>query len=51
MKEAKEFCTCTDYKCPCHPTNHEEAQIDHGFVYSLHKVIITEEQDYDERKT
>ena len=20
---AKEFCTCTDLKCPLHPTNHE----------------------------
>ena len=24
MKEAKEFCTCTDYKCPCHPVNHDQ---------------------------
>ena len=22
MTEAKEFCTCTDYECPCHPANH-----------------------------
>lgn len=24
MKEAKEFCTCTDYSCPCHPVNHDQ---------------------------
>ena len=24
MKDAKEFCTCTDYKCPCHPINHDQ---------------------------
>ena len=24
MKAAREFCTCTDYKCPCHPVNHEQ---------------------------
>ena len=23
MKDAKEFCTCTDYQCPCHPVNHD----------------------------
>ena len=24
MKDAKEFCTCTDYKCPNHPVNHDK---------------------------
>jgi hypothetical protein len=23
MNDAKDFCTCTDLKCPCHPKNHE----------------------------
>lgn len=23
MKDAKEFCTCGDTKCPNHPTNHD----------------------------
>ncbi len=23
MKDAREFCTCTDTKCPCHPANHD----------------------------
>ena len=22
MKEAREFCTCTDHRCPFHPVNH-----------------------------
>lgn len=24
MINAREFCTCTDYKCPCHPSNHDQ---------------------------
>ena len=24
MKNAKEYCTCTDTKCPCHPVNHDQ---------------------------
>lgn len=24
MKQAKDFCTCTDYACPCHPVNHDQ---------------------------
>ncbi len=24
MKDPKEFCTCTDYECPCHPVNHDQ---------------------------
>ncbi len=24
MKDPKEYCTCTDTKCPCHPTNHDQ---------------------------
>ena len=24
MTNAKEYCTCTDYKCPCHPINHDQ---------------------------
>ncbi|MBQ8162383.1 MAG: hypothetical protein IJ083_16775 [Clostridia bacterium] len=24
MKRASEFCTCTDYACPCHPLNHDQ---------------------------
>ena len=24
MKNAKEYCTCTDIKCPCHPVNHDQ---------------------------
>ena len=24
MKDAKQFCTCTDTKCPCHPANHDQ---------------------------
>ena len=24
MSDAKKFCTCTDYQCPCHPKNHEQ---------------------------
>lgn len=24
MKDAREFCTCTDLECPCHPVNHEQ---------------------------
>ena len=24
MREAPVFCTCTDYKCPCHPVNHDQ---------------------------
>ena len=24
MKEVPAFCTCTDYKCPCHPVNHDQ---------------------------
>ena len=24
MRDAKEYCTCTDYKCPCHPVNHDQ---------------------------
>ena len=24
MRNAKEYCTCTDYKCPCHPVNHDQ---------------------------
>ena len=23
MQAAKDFCTCTDLKCPCHPANHD----------------------------
>ena len=23
MKDAKEYCTCTDLDCPCHPVNHD----------------------------
>lgn len=23
MRDAKEFCTCTDHRCPCHPLNHD----------------------------
>ena len=23
MMRAREFCTCTDLSCPCHPTNHD----------------------------
>ena len=23
MKDAKEYCTCTDTKCPLHPVNHD----------------------------
>ncbi|MBQ6389398.1 MAG: hypothetical protein IJH90_07200 [Mogibacterium sp.] len=23
MKNSREFCTCTDLACPCHPSNHE----------------------------
>ena len=22
MRDAKEYCTCTDTRCPCHPVNH-----------------------------
>ena len=24
MKQAKDFCTCTDTGCPCHPVNHDQ---------------------------
>ena len=24
MKQAIEFCTCKDLKCPCHPSNHDQ---------------------------
>ena len=24
MKDPKEFCTCTDLACPCHPVNHDQ---------------------------
>ena len=24
MKQSKDFCTCTDLKCPCHPVNHDQ---------------------------
>lgn len=24
MIDARDFCTCTDLKCPCHPTNHDQ---------------------------
>ena len=24
MKKEVPFCTCTDYKCPMHPTNHDQ---------------------------
>ena len=24
MRDAKEFCTCTDVSCPCHPVNHDQ---------------------------
>lgn len=24
MKEAKDFCTCTDLQCPNHPVNHDQ---------------------------
>ena len=24
MSSTKEFCTCTDLKCPCHPSNHDK---------------------------
>ncbi|MCR4615022.1 MAG: DUF6485 family protein [Clostridiales bacterium] len=24
MNNLSPFCTCTDYKCPMHPTNHEK---------------------------
>ena len=24
MKDPREFCTCTDTKCPCHPVNHDQ---------------------------
>ncbi len=24
MKDPREFCTCTDTKCPNHPVNHEQ---------------------------
>ena len=24
MKDPKEFCTCTDYKCPFNPVNHDQ---------------------------
>ncbi len=24
MTDAKQFCTCTDTKCPCHPSNHDQ---------------------------
>ena len=24
MKDAKEFCTCTDLECPCHQVNHDQ---------------------------
>jgi len=24
MKNAREYCTCTDTRCPCHPVNHDE---------------------------
>ena len=24
MKDPREFCTCTDTKCPFHPTNHDQ---------------------------
>ncbi len=24
MKDAKDFCTCTDTRCPCHPINRDQ---------------------------
>ena len=24
MRNAKEYCTCTDTKCPCHPVHHDQ---------------------------
>lgn len=24
MREAKDYCTCTDYQCLCHPRNHDQ---------------------------
>lgn len=24
MKDSKDFCSCTDYKCPNHPVNHDK---------------------------
>ena len=24
MRDPKEFCTCTDTNCPCHPVNHDQ---------------------------
>lgn len=24
MENLSQFCTCTDYKCPNHPTNHDK---------------------------
>ena len=24
MENLSQFCTCTDLKCPCHPTNHDK---------------------------
>ena len=24
MRDAKDFCTCTDLECACHPVNHDQ---------------------------
>ena len=38
MRAAKEYCTCTDYKCPCHPVNH-----DHGCDLCIQKCLRQKE--------
>lgn len=52
MKEAREFCTCKDTDCPCHPSNHE-----HGCTMCILKNLKEKEipscffNDIDHEKT